>query len=470
MSTSEVARSSSPAAGMAAVPRLPTRRLRGGLPTTLAIVVVLAGCGNAALRAAERGDSERLTAEIARKHERGKLTNDEAAKLARAVAERELVTAKDEASALARLRETRACSAELDDALEHLMKRRDGAGAEAALSRLEAGKLSDGDARAWLADADDRWRAVGTRTLHRQEDRARRQAAILDVSPKVRRAAIRAAAVAKDPADLDLLAETARIDPELLLRNEALRAMSAIVRGDAGKSRAAELALRLRDLWTAGDDAIKEDVAFAWGLSPVFENGGREALRVVVSSGKGPGAIAAAAVVTRNAPSDAELVGSASALLARNITDGPRRERLFALAVAKPEGVVLDAIRAAAKDDDLEVKVPALAHLLEVKAEREAATNELIQIAGYGLSGGADDARMLVHAARARHALASAGDLRVQAWIERDLTAPEPDRKTSAASALAALGRPARAAPLLADPDPSVRTRAACTIVMASRR
>jgi hypothetical protein len=40
----------------------------------------------------------------------------------------------------------------------------------------------------------------------------------------------------------------------------------------------------------------------------------------------------------------------------------------------------------------------------------------------------------------------------------------------SAASALAALGRSARAALLLADPDVSVRTRAACTMLVASRR
>ena len=111
------------------------------------------------------------------------------------------------------------------------MKTRDGAGAEAALSRLEDGKLGDGDARTWLDDADDRWRAVGARTLHRDEDWARRHAAILDPSARVRRSAIRAAATAKDASDLDLLFETARVDPELMLRNEALRSISAILRG-----------------------------------------------------------------------------------------------------------------------------------------------------------------------------------------------------------------------------------------------
>ncbi|MCW5831950.1 MAG: hypothetical protein KIS78_05800, partial [Labilithrix sp.] len=287
--------------------------------------------------------------------------------------------------------------------------------------------------------------------------------------------AIRAAATARDVTDLDLLFETARVDPELALRNEALRSMSAILRGqgDKARPRAADLAVKLRDLWTAGDDAIKEDVAVAWGLAPVFENGGREALRVAVSGGKGPGAIAAAGVVTRSASKDAELTTSAGALLARTIADGSRRDRLHALAVARAEGPVLDAIRKAADDDDREVRVAVLGRLLDSKPDREAAKKELFAIAGYGVKGfggKADDARALDHAARARHVLATAGELRIQAWIEADLASSEARRKTSAAAALAALGRPARAAPLLADPDPSVRTRAACTMLTASRR
>ncbi len=437
------------------------------------LVTPLVACGNAALRAAETGDSAKLRAEIADKHRRGKLSNEEAAELARAVAEREITTAKDEGTALARLRETRACAGELDEALEDRMKKRDGAGAEAALSRLEDGRLSEKDAREWLSDADDRWRAVGARTLHRDDDRARRHAAILDPSPRVRRSAIRASSKAEDPTDLDLLFETARVDPDLLLRNEALRAMSVILRADGNKVKAADVAIRLRDLYTAGDDAIKEDVSVAWALSPVFENGGREALRTLIAEGKGPGAIAAAGIVARSVPKDAELVSSANALLARTITDGSRRDRLHALVLAKPEGPILDAIRrAAADDDDLDMKVPALARLLDTKSDRESAKKQLYTIAGYGVKGfpgKADDAQQLEHASRARHALAGIGELRVQAWIEYDLASTEPQRKTSAASALAALGRAARAAPLLADADPSVRTRVACTMLMASR-
>lgn len=425
------------------------------------------------------GDLRRLGVEIARKHERGKLTNDEARDLARTVAEREIVSAKDERTALDRLREARACAAELDDAFERRMKTRDGAGAEAARALLEDGKLSESDAREWLGDADDRWRAVGVQTLHREEDGMRRRAAMLDPSPRVRRGALRASARAGDATDLDLLFETARLDPDLLLRNEALRSMSTIVRSsvrssveDVAAARARELVSRLRDLFATGDDAIKEDVAVAWGLAPVFDHGGRDALHVVIASGKGPGAVAAAGVVMRSIPNDAELTSSAAALLSRTITDGSRRDRLHAIAVVvRVDGPILDAIRKAAEDDDLDIKVPALARLLESKPDREKAKRELYAIAGYGVKGsGGADLRAIDRAERARYALATAGELRVQAWLEEDLSSADPQRKTASAVALAALGRPARAAPLLADPDPSVRTRVACTMMMATRR
>lgn len=437
---------------------------------TSVMLLLLTGCGSTALRAAEHGDSAGLRAEIARKHAQGKLSNGEATRLARAVAEREIETAKDEAATLVRLGETRGCALELDDVLARRMKKKDGAGAAAALARLEAGNISEGHARDWLDDADDRWRAVAARTLHRGGDGKRRRAAILDPSPNVRRSAIRAAGEATDVLDLALLFETARVDPEPMLRNEAVRATSAILRGNGEAHYAADFAVASRDLWTAGDDALKEDIAVAWALAPVFANGGREALRVAIAGGKGQGAIAAAAAVARVHAKDAELVGSARGLLVRAIADGSRRDRLHALAASPLDGTVLEATRKAATDDDRQVKIAALGRLLEVKKDRDDARKQLVTIAGYGVKGGrTDDSVAMEDAVRARAALASVGELKIQAWIEEDLASPEARRKTAAASALAALGRPARAAPLLADPDASIRTRAACTILIASR-
>jgi hypothetical protein len=246
--------------------------------------------------------------------------------------------------------------------------------------------------------------------------------------------------------------------------------MSAIVRTEAGKPRAGELALRLRDLEPTADDGVREDVAVAWALSPVFEAGGREALRVAIASEHGPGALAAAGVVLRTASKDAELSASATALLSRTITDGSRRDRMHALAIVRPTGAALVALREAAKNqDDDDVRVAALARLLDSPPDRDAAVRELEAVAGYGVRGGDDAARHAL-AARARYALASAGDVRIQAWIEQDLRAAGAERRLGAASALAALGRSARAAPLLADDDASVRTRAACTLLVAARR
>jgi hypothetical protein len=433
------------------------------------LFLLVAACGNPALRAAEDGDFGRLRSEIAQKHDRGSLSNGDAANIARAVASREIATAKDEASASTRIRETRACSTDLDGALADRMEKHDGAGAEAALERLEDGRLSNGKARDFLDDPDDRWRAVGVRTLVKDDDGKRRRDSILDPSPRVRRSALRASARAQDPADLDILFDTARLDPDLLLRNEAIRSMSAIVRADAGKPRAAELATRLRDLWSSGDDAVREDIAVAWALSPVFENGGREALRVEIAGGHGPGAIAAAGVVSRTASKDAELSSSANALLSRTIAEGSHRDRLHAIATA-PRPAVLDALRKAAHDDDPDVSISALARLVDQKEDRDESLRALEAIAAYGVKGTpADDARKRELASRARLALANGGDLRIQAWIEQDLASDAPERRVMAASALAALGRSARAAPLLADQDPSVRTRAACTMMVAAR-
>jgi hypothetical protein len=147
---------------------------------------------------------------------------------------------------------------------------------------------------------------------------------------------------------------------------------------------------------------------------------------------------------------------------------------MHALAVARTSGLELEAIKKAAKEEDLDVRVPALARLLDSKPDHDAALKELETIAGQGVTTKngppSDDARVREAASRARLALAYAGDLRIQAWIEQDLVASEPNRRLGAASALAALGRPARAVMLLTDPDASVRTRAACTMLVASRR
>jgi hypothetical protein len=419
---------------------------------------IAGGCASSpALRAAERGDFAALGREVAAEEKVGKLSNDEAADLARAVAERALADrSAAEGQQVVRVREVRACARELDGALASRMKTHDAAGAEAALARVESGEMSAGDARDHVADADDGWRAVGARGLVREGDDAARQRAYVDPAPAVRRAVMHAAVIAKDPRDVDALFEAARVDPEPIVRTDAVRALGAIG--------GAPVVPKLRDLWTGADEPLREDIASAWASPVVWSVGGREEVRLLLAEGLGGGAIEAAGAVLRGSSRDAESDASAAALLARVIAKGSHRDRIHAIVVCPRSNVpalVLDAVREAAKDDDVFIRLAALARLTESPPDRDAAIKALEAVAG--------DPDRAPAGARAKLALATAHDLRVQAWIEADLGAKDVSTRLGAATALAALGRPGRAAPLLADADPSVRTRAACTLLLAVR-
>jgi hypothetical protein len=410
------------------------------------------GCASSpAMHAAEEGDRARLRDLIDKREKAGTLSNGEAASLARAVAAREVRSASA-ADAVLRVRDIQSCARELDDALADRMRTRDAAGARAALARIESGNLDLDSVRAMLSEPSAEWRAVGTRALVRRKDQQSRVSALLDPDPGVRRQAARAARDAADGSDLDVLAEAARVDPEPIVRTEAVRAIAVLppLKG----SRTARL---LRDLWTGGDSGLREDIARAWSRPSVWPAGGRDALYVVIASEHGPGVVEAeAAVLARREPAD-EISNLAVAAMARSITTGSKLTRIQALAQAPLDHAeLLAAVKGAAKDDDPEVRIAALGRLAPHDA---SAMRELESLARPGQRLGS----------RAQFALALAGDRRVQGWIEGDLGAPAPEARLAAATALSALGVAARSAPLLADEDPSVRQRAACTIVMAGR-
>lgn len=427
------------------------------------LLVSLACASSPGASAAARGDRAALLSYVSPLHQKGKIDNAEAAEIAKASLAHELLSAKGD-DAIERVRDARPCARDVESALLDRMATHDAAGAAAASALLESGYLSPDRAREWVKDADASWRALGVRGLVRQEDADARRAALLDGSPDVRRAAMRASAVANDPHDLAGLFEAARLDPELIARSEAVRAIARIDTSDP------EVANRLRDLWARADDGLREDIASAYAAPSIAAHGGAEALRVLVASGHGPGVISAASAILRatmgikRAPYDEQTRASAIALLARTIETGSLRDRSFALAVAPvSEPSLFEAIKRAADDtSDADARVSALTRLLDVPAEKTKATAELESYAQPEAPAGL--------ARRARAALARAGDLKVQAWIEKDLASEDASVRLSAADALASLGRAARGAPLLADGDARVRTRAACTILMASRR
>jgi HEAT repeat protein len=421
------------------------------------LVVLLAlaapACGSSpALSAAQGGDFGRLRQEIAARESQGNLSNDEAAAIAHAVAERALREAHGDA-AIARIHEARSCAHELDGVLADRMQSHDAAGGEAALARVDGQGLGFDDVRGWAQDPDATWRAVGVRGLVQQDDGDARRRALLDPSPLVRRYAARAARYAQDPADLDALSEAARVDPEPIVRNEAVRAMAELPPTQDGR-----IAKRLSDLWTVGDDGVREDIAIAWASPNVWDAGGRAALGVLLAADHGTGVVEVAAVVLRRHDAPADLAGEALAQMARAIDGGSRQTRLQAIAeTTLDRPVLVEAVRRAGESDDLDVATGALGRLA---ANGDASAIQRLE--RFGQPGSPV-------ASRARFALAGAGDRRVQKWLQDDLAAPDPEDRLSAATGLSALGFAMRAAPLLADGDASVRVRAACTIMMAAR-
>jgi len=419
-----------------------------------AIAIGAAACAaSPAEQAGARGDFATLRVVIAAHETRGDLSNDDAAHLARTVAERDLRSASG-AEAVERVRDARPCAHELDDALSTRMLVHDAAGAQAALARIDGGGMRPDDARVFAGDADPRWRAVGARSLVRAQDGDARRLALVDPEPLIRREAARAARDARDPADLALLAEAARVDPAPIVQTEAVRALAAL-----SAVSAAGVARVLRDLWESSDDGLREDIAIAWAGPALWGAGGRDALRLLVASGHGPAIVEASAAVLRRRDADAEVVAAAAGQMQRAIESGPLRTRLQALAQAPLErDDLLAVVRNAATSDDVEVRAAALARLSETKDAR--AIDELESLARAGSP----------VAERARFALARSGDRRVQAWIEQDLGAERPEVRLAAMTELAAMGRAGRGAPLLADGDAGVRVRAACALMLAARR
>jgi HEAT repeat protein len=420
---------------------------------SIAVLCATACAASPADRAIDRGDLAALRDVIVARERAGRLSNGDAARLARAVADRELRTAFG-TDAVDRVRDARPCARELDDALSTRMRTHDAAGAQAALARIDSRGLGMDEARGFLRDPDPDWQAVAARSLARREDHDARVRALVAPQPQVRREAARAAQDAKDPADLGALLEAARVDPEPIVRTTAVRAIGALpATADSG-----HVVDELRDLWKAADDGLREDIALAWAGPELWNTAGRDALRVVVAAERGAGAIEGAAAVLRHSDADVETVQEAVAHLSRAIETGSLATRLQALAQAPLDRGDLSAlVRKTAEDEDLQVRVAALARLAEKGDARAVESLERLASAGSPV------------VERARFALAVSRDRRVQGWIEQDLGADGAEQRLAAATALAVMGVAARGAPLLADGDGGVRVRAACTMMMAVR-
>lgn len=419
--------------------------LVGGLLVGSLVVPLVTGCSMPAyVKTAYYGDLPTLKSQIGSAAASGKLTESEVVALAEAVARREVRSAQGD-DALRRVLASRTCVGAVEPELKERANGADDAGAEALLVLVEAGKLG-GDALVdrYALSPSGAFRAVaarGTGSLHHASLRKR---FYVDPDERVRREALRAAAEAADPSDLDAVLEAARLDPDPFSRTLATRA--------AGRIGGERAAMALTDLWANADETVKIAILDAWAMPTVLANGGRASLVQVAEAQDSMASIAAAGALLR---AGGDTVATGRAVLARAIREGTSEERVAAIAMSPLDDAdVVVALDAASGSDDPDVQVAALTRSLDVPSRRATAAAKL-QLLARGQDGAARQARL---------ALAAARDASVVPLLEQDLATGGPSFRERAAIALFHLGKPARMAPSLADPDPSVRMAVACSL------
>jgi hypothetical protein len=408
------------------------------------LALLATGCASqGAVRAALDSDLASLKRSIKDEQAAGKLDRARAREIAEAVASREIYAEGGRAAAR-RIRLLRSCSQPLRTALEARAERPDEGGAEATLLLLATGARRAERYAGLYANADSgAWRAVSARASTAPTRFLQRRRYFTDPDERVRRAAFEAALEAPGRFDLELLIESARLDPDPYSRSLAVRGVGAV-----GGPRAVQA---LGDLWARADEDTRLTIVEAWGRRATYRTGGREALLRAAEARNGLTSVAAASALLGD-PSHA---GLAVTLLAQAAVDGASDEQLLALATVPLEPRVQPLVQKAAKDADATVRVAALSRLLDVPASKARALDELRTLSK--TQGGA--------AVAARDTLASVGDRSVAPLLVKELAAGDPSSRQAAGRGLLALGNFDHAATLLGDGDASVRVAIACTIL-----
>ncbi len=395
------------------------------------------------MKTAYYGDLPTLKQQIGSAAASGKISKSDVVDLAEAVARREVRSAQGD-DALRRVLASRACVGAVEPELRERADVPDDAGAEALLVLAEAGKI---DARALVAKYEQApsgaLRAVAARGTGSPRYASLRRRYLVDPDERVRAEALRAAADAAAPSDLESVLEAARLDPDPLCRTLAMRA--------AGRIGGERASIALNDLWANADDTVKVAIVDAWAMPAVLENGGRASLVRVAEQADSLAAVAAASALVR-VGGDTASVGRA--VLARAIRDGTSEERVAAIRLAPIDADVLASLDAAAASEDPDVRVAALSRSLDVPARRDGARARL-QAMARSKDGAARQARL---------ALAGALDPSVAPLLVGDMSSGGPAARELAALALFRLGKPEKMAPSLADPDPAVRMSVACSL------
>src|SRR5262249_17691317 len=158
------------------------------------------------VRDAEAGRFTGLDARLAAELQRRTISKGEAIDIARATASGEAARATGTVG-VARGRDLASCARQVEGAPGRRASTTAGLGAEAMMVLLEAGLEGPRGLTRWSTSSSAPWRAVGARALVREDDGRIRRQRIVDGDQDVRFAALRAAAIAADPGDLDVLLE-----------------------------------------------------------------------------------------------------------------------------------------------------------------------------------------------------------------------------------------------------------------------
>jgi HEAT repeat protein len=413
--------------------------------------LALAGCAMPAyVKTAYYGDLATLKKEIHAAATSRTLDRAKVLSLAKAVARREVWSARGD-DALDRIRAARSCLSAVEPELRERSESPDDAGAESLLALVEANRVSRGPlVLRYAQSSSGAFRAVAARVTASPEHAALRRSFYVDPDERVRRAALRAAFEAADPADLDALLEAARLDPDGRSRSAATRAVGGI--GAAGT------ALGLKDLWASADATVRLSIVEAWGMPRVFAAGGSTELLLLAESANSLASVAAAGELTRIGRDGAR---EGRAVLGRIVAQGTTDERLVAIQlVSLSDPDTIPALEKAAKSDDLTVRVVALARLLE-NSGRRAAVTAALEILAKGRDGAARQARV---------ALAMAGDAQIAPLLASGLEGDEASFREQAAIGLFRLGKVSEMASALADSDPAVRMSVACSVLASAGR
>ena len=383
--------------------------------------------------------------------ERANIDRSELRSLALTIAQRELGQFKTSVGRQ-QVDAARHCYAPLARSISDRAAGQDAAASAASVLLLEK-KALDPEAliAKYQSSRQAHWRAVAARAAWGPDHGPLRRILLTDMSKNVRRRALQASLVAKDPLDVPQLIEAAHHDPEPTLQSLAIRVL--------GKIGGSTLSLTFRDWWDAADEAIHLALVDAWSQAPTRDHGGQEQLKRLLELPLSLPTIAASQRLldtTGNA-------GNEATQRAENYLVGALRQKDlsaqlldFAASGAPLKPPYIELLHTLTQHDNPRVSARAWARLLHSPKHRLKATKALVRTLG------ADDAARRI-AIPALLAIKDASVIPHFRALLRDATVPS--NRSQAAIALLQLGQLRDTALTLSDPDPVARFVTACAIL-----